>query len=182
MLDAMAIADTLFVLSPMRVVDAVRLASLLRSSLRTGRSLFGHTEWVPDPRRAGVSQREVAALEAQYTRETGLRPDLTRRRPAGETRSAGFDPKTREIFVYDDVDPAFRQGYLAEELHHYQQVRDAGYLGKSLPEIEKLQPGFEVAMERDVIGRVRGTGFIPYDPRNYAPYTNVPRPPGVAGN
>jgi RHS repeat-associated protein len=146
------------------------------------RTLPGHTEWVPDPRRAGTATRELPALEATYTRETGLRPDLARRRPLGETKDAGFDPKTGEIFVYDDVPPAFRDGYLAEELHHYQQVRDAGHLGKTLAEIEKSDPGFAVRMERDVLGRVRGSGFIPYDPRHYAPYTDVPRPPGVAGD
>jgi hypothetical protein len=146
------------------------------------RTLPGHTEWVPDPRRAGTATRELPALEATYTRETGLKPDLARRRPLGETRDAGFDPKTGEIFVYEDVPPAFRHGYLAEELHHYQQVRDAGHLGKSLAEIEKIDPGFAVRMEADVLGRVRGSGFIPYDPRHYAPYTDVPRPPGVAGD
>ncbi len=146
------------------------------------RTLPGHTEWVPDPRRAGVAPRELPGLQATYTRETGLKPDIARRRPLGETRDAGFDPATKEIFVYDDVPPAFRDGYLAEELHHYQQVRDAGHLGKSLAEIEKIDPGFAARMEADVLGRVRGSGFIPYDPRHYAPYTDVPRPPGVAGD
>jgi hypothetical protein len=88
---------------------------------------------------------------------------------------------TREIFVYDGVPPAFREGYLAEELHHYQQVRDAGYLGRTLQEIEQLSPGFAARMELDVLARVRGSGFIPYDHRNYQPYTTVPRPPGVSG-
>ncbi|VTR97028.1 unnamed protein product [Tuwongella immobilis] len=159
------------------------LAQLRKMSAPAARgSLLGHTEWVPDPRRAGTATRELQALEATYTRETGLKPDLARRRPLGETRDAGFDPETGKIFVYDDVPPAFRDGYLAEELHHYQRVRDAGHLGKSLAEIEKIDPGFAVRMEADVLGRVRGAGFIPYDPRHYAPYTDVPRPVGVAGD
>ena len=148
---------------------------------RTGKRFSGGTEWVPDPRRPGVAQQELRALEAEYTSETGLRPEVLPR-PPGVTTDAGFNPETGRIFVYDDVSPAFRDGFLAEELHHYQQVRDAGHLGRSLQEIEKLEPGFEVAMEQDVIGRVTGSGFIPYDSHNYVPYTKVPRPPGVAGN
>jgi hypothetical protein len=141
--------------------------------------LPGNTEWIVDPSRVRLAKRKLRALEGEYTRETGLRPDLARPRPAGETRDAGFNPETGQIFVYDDVPPAFRLGYLAEELHHYRQVRDAGYFGKSLREIEQLDPGFANRVEREVVGPMIESGFMPYDYRDYAPYTNVPRPKGL---
>src|SRR5439155_26247019 len=69
--------------------------------------LEGHTEWVPDPNRPGLAQQSLTALEAEYTRETGLTPEVLPR-PAGVTTDAGFNPETRRVFVYDDVPAAFR--------------------------------------------------------------------------
>ncbi len=160
----------------------IRPAKVLQSVVqRTKRILNGRYEYLHDSCRPGVATRELRALEETYFRETRKKP-ITKRRPPGENRDAGFDPETREIFIYDDVPPAFRDGLLAEELHHYQQVRDAGHLGKSLPEIEKIDPGFETRMEREVVGRIEGSGFKKYESRDYVPYTDVPRPSGVAGD
>ena len=145
--------------------------------------IHGQTEWVFNPTIPPERiEQNIAELEAIYTRETGLIPDMARPRLVGETIDAGFDPQQWKIFVYDDVAPAFCLGYLAEELFHYQQVRDAGFLGMTLKEIDDKQPGFATEMERDVIARVRGCGFIPYEYRHYVPYTDVPRPKGVYGD
>lgn len=145
--------------------------------------LPGHTEWVFNPNiPMETIERNVADLEAIYIRETGLIPERSRPRSIGETFDAGFDPEQFGIFVYNDVAPAFQLGYLTEELLHYQQVRDAGYLGMTLEEIDAIRPGFAANMERDVIERVRQCGFIPYDYRHYEPYTEVPRPQGVHGD
>ncbi len=134
-------------------------------------TLHGQSEWIV--RDIRFAQQEVARLQAEYARLTGRTPDVIPR-PAGVTRDAGIDIRTGRIFVYDDVPPAFRQGYLAEELHHYFQLRERNLLGaRSLP------PEIEKAIEAEVAQRLRESGFIPYDPRNYAPYTDVPRPPGV---
>lgn len=145
--------------------------------------IFGQTEWVFNPTIPPETiEQNVAELEAIYTRETGLIPDVARVRPIGETIDAGFDTKRAVIFVYDDVASAFQLGYLAEELCHYQQVRDAGFLGMLLVEIETVRQGFTVEMEHEVIERVRQIGFVPYDYRNYIPYTDIPRPYGVHGD
>ena len=143
---------------------------------RMGRTLTGSTEWVVKD--AKLAQQELARLQADYTAATnGLKPQV-RPRPAGVTRDAGIEIQTGQVFIYDDVPPAFRQGYLAEEFHHYFQLQERGLLGPG----KTLTPQVETAIEAEVVGRVKGSGFTPYDSRNYAPYTDVPRPPGVAGN
>jgi len=154
----------------------VKLNGMKCPTLRVGRTLNGSTEWVVKD--AKLAQQELARLQAEYTRATnGLKPQV-RPRPPGVTRDAGIDIETGQIFVYDDVPPAFRQGYLAEELHHYFQLEERGLLGPG----KTLTPQVEKAIEAEVVGRVKRSGFTPYDPRNYAPYTDLPRPPGVAGN
>jgi hypothetical protein len=147
-----------------------------------GKNLNGAHEYIHDPAHPGMAQSELLALEAEYTAETKLKPDMTRNRPENDLANAGFDPEPGQIFVYDDVSPAFRDGFLAEELHHYRQVRDAGHLYKTMEQIEKESPGFRKAMEKDVIDRVEGSGFKRYNRFEYEPYTDVPRPKGVHGS
>ena len=127
-------------------------------------------------------EQNVAELEAIYTRETGLILDVARPRLIGIRLMLVSILNNGKFSVYDDVAPAFRLGYLAEELFHYQQVRDAGFLGMTLEEIEAVQHGFTVEMEHEIIDRVRRIGFVPYDYRNYMPYTDIPRPSGVYGD
>jgi hypothetical protein len=134
--------------------------------------LNGSTEWVV--RDAQVAQRELARLEAEYTRLTGFRPQTV----AGASRDAWIDVETGRIFISDQVPQAFREGYLAEELTHYFQLREKSLIGAG----KTVSPEVARELEAEVITRVRELGFNPYDPRNYAPYTDIPRPPGVAGN
>lgn len=141
----------------------------------------GATEWVRDPVRPGLADRSLADLLAVYNAETGMEPYIGIPRPNGESGDAGFNPETLVIAVFDVAPAGFRDGYLAEELHHYVQIRDLGYLRTAMEVIEVSHPGIRRYLERDVIARVRASGFIPYDHRNYEPYTDVPRPPGVAG-
>ena len=99
-------------------------------------------------------------------------------RPPGVASAAHIDVETGQIYVWDDNPPAFNEGFLAEELHHYFQLVELGLLGTRTPlSVDQIK-----AIETDVIARVTASGFAPYHYRDYAPYTNVPRPPGVAGS
>ncbi len=147
------------------------IGDVAKTVLEQGEShLHGATEWVVKDEQLAKESLENGISE--YTTETGLRPDLQRTRPAGVTQDAGFDPETKQIFVYNDVKPEFKDGFLMEELEHYRQVKEAGLLGTPLQEIEKANPGFSAKMENEVIDRVKQSGFIPYDYRNYAPGQN----------
>jgi len=130
---------------------------------------------VKDP---ALAQKELARLEAEYTKASnGLKPEI-RPRPPGVKRDAGIGLARGQAFVYDDVPPAFRQGYLAEELHHYFRLKERGLLGPG----KTMTRETEAAIEHEVKDRVKSSGFVPYDHRHYAPYTDVPRPKGVYGD
>jgi hypothetical protein len=132
--------------------------------------------------RARVAQRELMDLQTEYTMETALEPDLTRCRPAGVNNDAGFDSQTGQIFVYDDVPPDLRNRYLAEELYHYRQVRDAGYLGKTFQEIQQIDSGFPARIEHETSAQLRRLGFFPSDSRSPRRDSAIPGPPAISGD
>lgn len=152
-----------------KVLDDLKL-KLARGT----RLLTGGTEWVPhEPE---LAKKELAKLLGDYRKLNPEGKVETLPRPPGVTRDAAIDVATGNIIVYDDVPPAFRDGFLAEELHHYFQLKERNLIGK--PSLSAKQSR---ELEADVTQRMRASGFKPYDARDYEPYTNVPRPPGVHG-
>ena len=116
-------------------------------------------------------------MEANYTKATnGLKPKVVPGVPEG--KPAWINVRNGQVFISDAVDPGFRAGYLAEELNHYFQLEAKGLIGPG----KTVSPAVEKALEAEVVQLVEKMGFIKYNPRNYVPYTNVPRPPGVVGN
>ena len=152
-----------------------RAAELEKQAGRDGSRLFGSQEYVV--REAALAKRELAVLEARYTRATnGLKPKVVPGLPEG--KPAWIDVETGQVFINNAVDPGFRAGYLAEELNHYFQLEAKGLIGAG----KVVPPAVEKALEAEVVQLVEKMGFIKYNPRDYVPYTNLPRPPGVVGN
>jgi RHS repeat-associated protein len=150
--------------------------ALKKNAPRTGTLLNGSEEYIV--RNGAVARQNLARLEAEYTTATkGLKPKVVRgASPNG--KPAWIDLETGQVFISDTVDAGFREGYLAEELNHYFQLKEKNLIGPG----KTVSPSVEKALEADVIQRVEKMGFERYDYRKYAPYTDVPRPPGVAGN
>lgn len=137
------------------------------------RSLGGNNEWIV--RNRELAARELARLRSAYIAASNLQPRIVAR-PLGVTTGGQIEVETGQIYVWDDNPPAFQDGYLAEELHHYFQLCERGLLGSDIV----LTPAQERAIELEVMKRMKKSGFAPYDPRDYEPYTDTPRPAGVS--
>jgi hypothetical protein len=137
--------------------------------------LRGSTEWIVSKPR--LAARSLANLKADYIAATGLLPQIVPR-PLGATTGGQIEVETGQVFVWDDNPPAFQDGYMAEELHHYFQLKERGLLGPAIT----LTGAQEKEIEAEVVVRMKKSGFFAYDPRNYRPYTDTPCPPGVAGS
>jgi len=73
--------------------------------------------------------RELTRLKTAYFEATGLEVLMVPRR-LGVTTGGEIDIETGQILVWDDNPPAFQDGYVSEELHHYFQLDEKGLIGE----------------------------------------------------
>lgn len=112
-------------------------------------------EWEIVPEQEARATQTIQQLEADYFRDTGRQPVVL---DADHSQGAlgQIDPKTGRIELYSGERFGFAPR--AEELFHWQQLRDRGLLGKTEAEIgsKVIQ---EIEQEVEVL--LRNAGFQP---------------------
>jgi hypothetical protein len=117
--------------------------------------VLGLREWEVAPGQEAKATKTIAQLETNYFKDTGRRPIvLEDDHPQGALGS--IVPKTGQIELYSGE--RYGSAPRAEELFHYQQLKDRGLLGKTEAEIG---PKVIQEMEQEVETLLRNAGFQP---------------------
>ena len=145
---ALAISDVFLIKS--LVTGAVRLGA--RALAGTAARLFGRREWVVVAGQEARVQALIARIETQYARETGRRIIVVAEHGPGGAL-AEISTRNGQIIIYSGE--RYGQAARLEELLHYLQLQQRGWLGRELTRAEAN------LLEREVEQLLREAGLRP---------------------